>query len=442
MDISVDLIKQLPFLAILTPLVLFFQQSRNFMLKIFRIFWKERVIPQSFSYEFYKGLKTESFSFNFDDYDLNTSWYYHLLRKQHLPIVFKRFNFELLFYKNIIPIFIFGYQAETIKIQYFKGTFPFERFFTDVINQKHEELNVSLEKKKKNRGRFYVEEKRGMGLKLKMEKGSTPLNDSNKNNDSGQITGNSSNNYKYPIVESYRIITDKIPLSIGVDINNVSWNTPYSEKNKYIFTKTGLYILSQVEKWLNAEKWYEEKNIVWKRGMLLNGKPGNGKSTLILEIAKKLEIPLFIFDLSTMDNGEFDSKLEDLPKESCIVLFEDFDSIFNGRTNVVKTKYGGVTFDCFINKLSGANCIKNKFVFITTNHIEKIDPAILRSGRCDEKIEIEMLNKEEKTKMAAIILENNQDLINRVIEESDNDSTADFENRCVRLALEKFWNNK
>jgi ATPase family associated with various cellular activities (AAA) len=433
-----NLMQYFPFLAVFGIVASFWQQTRNFLLKIFRIFWKQRILTYDFAYQFYTELGKQSKIFDFDDYEIFQISYYSLKHKKNLPILFKLSHFELFLYKKYIPIFIFGNGDGTFKFQYLKFTFNFEKFLDKVVNITYNEISIK-DSEKTGENRFWIEEKKGRSLKSfganKEEEGSKPSY-SNKS-----ISPEKSNQNGY-ILEPYRIVSNNIDKSIGIDINDVVYSNPESKNNKYRFTKTGEYVLSQVEEWLNARNWYEERNINWRRGILLNGKPGNGKSSLVLEIAKKVEIPLYIFDLSSMDNSEFDKALNDLCNNSAIILFEDFDNIFDGRKNIAKTQnFGGLNFDYFINKLSGVNSIKNKFIFITTNYIEKIDSAVLRPGRIDEKIELLPLNKEEKLNMAYIML-NNELLVNKVMENSDELTTAEFENKCIQIALENFWNKK
>jgi chaperone BCS1 len=175
---------------------------------------------------------------------------------------------------------------------------------------------------------------------------------------------------------------------------------------------------------------------------LLNGKPGNGKSALVFEVARRTKMPIYVFDLSTMDNEEFARNMDlNLTSFPAIILFEDIDSVFEGRKNITATdNFGGLSFDCFINKLSGVKSVDNKFIFVTTNHLEKVDPAITRSGRIDEVIDLPKLTTDEKKNMAKVILSNlSEEQINSIVIEGEPDTTAEFENRCVRLALENYW---
>ncbi len=432
------LTKYFPFLITFAPLLLFFQQIKGFLIKIFRIFWKKQQIPYDFSYLLYEELSRNYLKFRFDSYDIRSIAYFSKKYNKQLDVLLKMYKSELILYKNFIPVFISGKSNGIIKIQYLKFTLDFEGIMAKIVNN-------SYTKNKQNQetySRFYVEVIRGVSLKNKLSSVNDIYPSSSASKGSASV-GTNGEPEESAIFEPYRIIANKLKgMIIGSDVNDLAFDNPNKLINKYIFTEQGERVLSQVEKWLKAENWYEQKNIRWYRGCALIGKPGLGKSALILEIAKKLGIPIFVFDLNTLDNQEFEKKLDDLTKQSGIILFEDLDTIWDGRKNDTRTEqYGGLDFNCFINKLSGVNAIKNKFVFITTNHLEKLDPALIRDGRIDEIIEIKSLNEKERFRMASIILEDNKELIDKAMKNSNELTTAEFENICVEMALLNFWNN-
>ncbi len=428
----------LSWLGFLAPVALFYQQTKNVVVRIFRIFWKKRVIPNDVSHEFYRRLYQKSFVFSFDDYTIVRDDEYSLKKNMYIPMFFKMTNMQLFLYRGFIPILVFAAPAYSLNVHYLKFTLNFESFLGEAIKVIQKERELVL----KNENRFCIEYRRGQSLK---GKSSVSLGNSNSNE---SITTTAANNA--PTVNNYtisinQIFNQKLYHHVIGDYNLDEYRfcRPCSEINKFQLTKAGEKVLHQAKKWLESEKWYNERNIAWRRGFGLYGPPGNGKSTLISEIARQLQIPIFIFDLSSMDNNEFQTFIMQLPNNSAIILFEDIDSVFEGRTNLQKTEnYGGLSFDCLLNALSGVNSIRNKLIFITTNHIEKLDKALLREGRIDELIEIPPLTIPEKRAMAKIILDRWPEEIEKMLVYGAEDSTATFENRCVRVALEHFWNDK
>ena len=434
----------LGYFAFLMPIVLFYQQSKNILLKIFSIFWKTKLVPDILDQVAYLELYNNSFILNFNNYDLIRSNIYSLKYNRNLLAYFKLYTFEIFLYKWYIPLFVSGYSYlnnRSLKIQYLSFTFNFDKFIDEIVRRYYYEECLKHDNLEKKFNRFQIIEIRGRSIKNKIDDNYLPPAASIQKEDSFPEEKVMMAHTYLPFLS----ITKKIESMVFLKHNEVLWSSPdVIIKNKYQFTDQGKYVLNQVKKWICAEEWYYERNIVHKRGMLLNGSPGQGKSALILEIAKKLGLTIYSFDLSLMDNEEFSRNLNNLCPSLDIVLFEDIDNIWNGRENITKTNnFGGLTFDCFINKLSGINSVKNKFIFITTNHIENVDTALLRKGRIDEIITLQPLNSIEKSNMANLILDGiNKQIIDKILIDGQNDSTAEFENRCIQTALDNFWNKK
>lgn len=424
--------KYLPFLAILTPIVVFWKQFQSWLIRIFRIFVKTRVIDERIAIPFYKYLQENYFSYSFDNYVLQSAEAYNKTTNKLEYLYVKSKINTVVLYKKFIPVFFSPSSNGEVAFTYLKGTFPFEKLmerFISEINDRNIERTF-----------YYVSSLSGS------------LNDSSKSESSRNqetVMGNTwgsdgSARGAFPPQSTTLFsgvteeISQKLADSINGDINNYCLVKQDEERNKYSFTEEGLYVKSLVEKWKNSKQWYTDRGIRYYRGCCIYSKPGLGKSSLINEIAKRLELPLYIFDLSSMTNREFIGKVDRLSKMPGLILFEDFDCIFNKRDNINKTEErGGLTFDCFINKLSGAQAVENKYVFITTNHLEALDPAVLRPGRIDDLIELTGLNDKEKSRIAQIIVGKNVDEIVRL---GANDTPAEFENRCVKIALDNYWN--
>lgn len=213
-------------------------------------------------------------------------------------------------------------------------------------------------------------------------------------------------------------------------------------------------VFNEVETFFNHSKWFYDRGLPHKRSYLFYGKPGNGKSKFAYSLAQKLGKPLFIFDLASMDNKSFPEQLGLYAVQSgCIVLFEDIDSIFEGRTNKTATDLDlGLTFDCFINALDGANIDGDgRVIIMTTNDISKLDPAIAgftntnhgsstRPGRVDRIVEFNDLPKEGRLFIANRIFKDiDKTLWLPLVEESEGMSGAQFQEKCFRFAYDYFW---
>lgn len=111
-------------------------------------------------------------------------------------------------------------------------------------------------------------------------------------------------------------------------------------------------------------------------------------------------------------------------------------SIFDGRKNLHENS---VSFDFFINELGGVGNKDGLFFFFTTNNIDKLDPALVRSGRVDKKILVGNIPYEGKKFLADKILKDWPEEIEKVLALEGEHTGADFENICIEIAVERFW---
>ncbi|ORY87477.1 BCS1 N terminal-domain-containing protein [Leucosporidium creatinivorum] len=147
-------------------------------------------------------------------------------------------------------------------------------------------------------------------------------------------------------------------------------------------------IVDDVKAFMKRGRWYFERGIPYRRGYLLHGPPGSGKSSFIQALAGSLEYNICVLNLS--ERGLTDDKLNHLlanAPERSIVLLEDIDAAFSGRTQSGDPGFSGnVTFSGLLNALDGvASSTSQRILFLTTNHIDRLDPALIRPGRVDLK---------------------------------------------------------
>jgi len=146
------------------------------------------------------------------------------------------------------------------------------------------------------------------------------------------------------------------------------------------------YIITDITNFTNSEEWYINVSIPYKRGYCFYGPPGTGKTTLALGIANHLKRNIYCLNLNCLeDDSRLPVLFSSLPANS-VLLIEDIDKVFSGRENV---KEGSkITFSGLLNCMDGAFYKHGLIMIITTNHIDKLDEALLRTGRIDIKMEI------------------------------------------------------
>jgi len=156
-------------------------------------------------------------------------------------------------------------------------------------------------------------------------------------------------------------------------------------------------------------------------------------------------MPIFLYDLSSLSNDEMQSAWKDMMDYApCFAIMEDVDAVFDGR----KTISGDLTFDCLLNCIDGVEHSDGVFLIVTTNHIDKIDPALAqvndagvasRPGRIDRVIHMDRPDENGRYKIARRILKDYPDAIGEIANAGAGETGAQFQERCTRLALNRFW---
>ncbi|KAF9454650.1 hypothetical protein P691DRAFT_717240 [Macrolepiota fuliginosa MF-IS2] len=144
-------------------------------------------------------------------------------------------------------------------------------------------------------------------------------------------------------------------------------------------------IESDIVAFLERRQWYADRGIPYRRGYLVYGPPGSGKTSFIQALAGSLSYDICLLNLS--ERGLTDDRLFHLlsnAPEQSIVLIEDIDAAFNKRVQTSEDGYqSSITFSGFLNALDGVASGEERIIFMTTNHLEKLDPALIRPGRVD-----------------------------------------------------------
>ncbi|PIK52426.1 putative mitochondrial chaperone BCS1 [Apostichopus japonicus] len=149
-------------------------------------------------------------------------------------------------------------------------------------------------------------------------------------------------------------------------------------------------ILNDVTEFITNPKWYSDRGIPYRRGYLLHGPPGCGKSSYIMALAGELQYSICMMNLSerSLSDDRLNHLMNVAPQQS-IILLEDIDAAFINRekeTEEDKIRYQGlsrVTLSGLLNTLDGVASTEGRIVFMTTNYLNRLDPALIRPGRVD-----------------------------------------------------------
>jgi len=202
-----------------------------------------------------------------------------------------------------------------------------------------------------------------------------------------------------------------------------------SVKNKRaldsIFTNGNehMQLFDSIKKFIANKDIYKKLNYPYKFSALIYGQPGNGKSSTILAIASELNRDVEYINLATTNVVQLMDKLNSSTKEK-IFVFEDIDALnsnaFKERSDengdgiqerteqsqmcVINNSSDGIkvfslSLSDLLNITDGLLSSDGSICIFTTNHIEKLDGALLRAGRMNKVIEFTYLNSETASKM-------------------------------------------
>ncbi|KAJ6923498.1 AAA-ATPase [Populus alba x Populus x berolinensis] len=149
-------------------------------------------------------------------------------------------------------------------------------------------------------------------------------------------------------------------------------------------------IIEDLTDFANGQSFYQKTGRAWKRGYLLYGPPGTGKSSMIAAMANYLGYDIYDLELTEVHHNSELRKLLMKTSSKSIIVIEDIDcsiDLSNRKKGGPNNNEGGnsITLSGLLNFTDGLwSCCGSERIFVfTTNHIDKLDPALLRSGRMD-----------------------------------------------------------
>lgn len=163
-------------------------------------------------------------------------------------------------------------------------------------------------------------------------------------------------------------------------------------------------LVEDAQRFVRARDFYAERGIPYRRGYFFEGPPGTGKTTLIFALAALLQRSVFVINLSNLagDNQLLAAVNQAGPG---IIVLEDIDAakITRDRAKVEAERQAlsaakddkaaeGVTLSGLLNAIDGIAAREGRLLFMTSNHPDQLDPALLRPGRIDVRETIGLLD--------------------------------------------------
>ena len=160
-------------------------------------------------------------------------------------------------------------------------------------------------------------------------------------------------------------------------------------------------LLTEIVDFLHKPERYQEIGASMPKGALLVGPPGTGKTLLAKAVAGEADVPFFSISGSEfveMFVGMGAAKVRDLFKQAaekapCIVFIDEIDAIGKKRES---GQFGGgndereQTLNQLLTEMDGFDGSKGVVILAATNRPESLDPALLRPGRFDRRIPVEL----------------------------------------------------
>lgn len=158
-------------------------------------------------------------------------------------------------------------------------------------------------------------------------------------------------------------------------------------------------LLEDLKQFLNTKPWYVDRGIPYRRGYMLYGPPGAGKSSLVVSLASQLGLDVAILNLNdrSMSDNTLIELMADVPKHA-LVLIEDIDCLYQQRDKDDDVE-NTLSFSGLLNAIDGVASSDDRILFITTNHPEKLDPALVRPGRIDMSVKLDNASQDQARRL-------------------------------------------
>ena len=211
----------------------------------------------------------------------------------------------------------------------------------------------------------------------------------------------------------WRFISKRLMKRMGDNPDMLSFSMGSGKSNARVYVKSNndvrfrdvageeeaKELLSEIVGYLHAPEKYTEIGATLPKGALLVGPPGTGKTMLAKAVAGEAEVPFFSISGSEfvqMFVGMGAAKVRDLFKQAkekapCIIFIDEIDAIGKKRDASLTTNdEREQTLNQLLSEMDGFEGNTGVVILAATNRPESLDPALLRPGRFDRRIPVEL----------------------------------------------------
>ncbi|KAG6530743.1 AAA-ATPase At3g28510-like [Zingiber officinale] len=232
-----------------------------------------------------------------------------------------------------------------------------------------------------------------------------------------------------------RLFTNRADTIYGDDRRNLWSPVPFSHPSTFDTLAIDPALRDDIRRdllrFVDRRDYYARVGRSWKRGYLLHGPPGTGKTSLIAAIANLLEFDVYDLELTAVHSNTVLRRLLAATTPKSVVVIEDADCSLdltdrkkknnkqdgkNAKTGEAEEEptpasdrsgFSTVSLSGVLNFVDGlwSSSVGERLMILTTNHPERLDPAMLRPGRMDRKIHLSYCGPEAFRVLARNYLE-------------------------------------
>lgn len=169
-----------------------------------------------------------------------------------------------------------------------------------------------------------------------------------------------------------------------------------------------LKLFDEVKRFIDGKDEYFKMDYPWKFCALLHGRPGCGKTSTILAIASALGRDVWYIDIKNTTPSDLANALA--VSDHYVYVFEDIDAACSSSPiasregghvgqSASEQQCGGLSLADLLNVTDGFLSGFGSICMFTTNHVEKLDPALIRPGRMNSILEMKYLSSDMAGKM-------------------------------------------
>jgi chaperone BCS1 len=214
------------------------------------------------------------------------------------------------------------------------------------------------------------------------------------------------------------------------------------------------HLLEDMAQFRRSKRRYGRLGVPYHRGYLFYGPPGTGKTSLVSALAAHFGLSIYAINLSDFTDRSLMNAVNQVPANS-ILLFEDIDCM-RGSQSREKTNLDGiqnavakpnktenqsvtntVTLSGVLNVLDGFHAPTGVLFVMTTNHVEKLDQALLRPGRIDYRLYLGKASDLQKLELFRRFFPESQEAEAREFVEASRSAETMAEFQGLLLALEQ-----